>query len=44
MKFVPKKTQKKESSVYKSLYIKEDLKWKKLLKIMKLPLTTSLLV
>ena len=25
MKFVPKKTQKKESSVYKSLYIKEDL-------------------
>ena len=25
MKFVPKKTQKKENSVYKSLYIKEDL-------------------
>ena len=25
MKFVPKKTQKKEASVYKSLYIKEDL-------------------
>lgn len=25
MKFVPKQTKKKESSVYKSLYIKEDL-------------------
>ena len=25
MKFVPIKTQKKENSVYKSLYIKEDL-------------------
>ncbi len=25
MNFIPKKTKKKESSVYKSLYIKEDL-------------------